>query len=209
MRKDEFPQPPADVRAIYDRVTAGEIDERLRPDGRLFRKEGVDVVGAGGRILHRGLEPEEKITRALEQMIALVRNDDVPALYGAAASHYPFEYAHPFYDGNGHTGRYLLSLLLSKTLSAPTVLSLSRAMAENRSEYYWAFKSADNAMNRGELTFFVHTILGLVQSAQVGIVERLEKAAEAHADLSTAMKVVAAEENSKTAPCGQPFCRKC
>ena len=41
------------------------------------------------------------------------------------------------------------------------------------------------------------------------IFERLEKAAEAHADLSTAMKVVAAEENSKTAPCGQPFCRKC
>ena len=197
MRKDEFPQTPADVRAIYDRVTAGEIDERSRPDGRLFRKEGVDVVGAGGKILRRGLEPEEKITHALGQMIAFVRNDDVPALYSAAVSHYLFEYAHPFYDGNGRTGRYLLSLLLSKTLSAPTALSLSRAMAESRSEYYRAFKSADKAMNRGELTFFVYAILGLVQSAQAGVVERLEKAAKAHADLSAAMEVVAAEENLK------------
>ena len=195
--KGEFPQTPADIRVIYDQVTAGEIDERSRPDGKLFRKEGVDVVGTGGKILHRGLEPEEKIIRALEQMIALVRSDDVPALYGAAASHYLFEYAHPFYDGNGRTGRYLLSLLLSKALSAPTALSLSRAMAENRSEYYRAFKSVDNAMNRGELTFFVCTILSLVQSAQVGVIERLEKAAAAYADLSAAMEVIAVKENLK------------
>lgn len=49
-----------------------------------------------------------------------------------SAAHYIFEYAHPFYDGNGRTGCYLLSLFLENSLSQPTVLSLSRAIANNR-----------------------------------------------------------------------------
>ena len=82
------------------------------------------------------------------------------------ASHYLFEYAHPFYDGNRRTGRYLLSLFLSEPLSKPTVLSLSRTIAENRSDYYAAFRTVDNPLNKGELTFFVYALLDLVRKAQ-------------------------------------------
>ncbi len=194
---DEFPRSPAEVRAIYDRVTAGEIDERSLPDGKLFRKEGTDLVGSGGKILHRGINPEEKIIQAVEQMISLTRNKDVPGLYGAVASHYLFEYAHPFYDGNGRTGRYLLSLLLSKVLSVPTALSLSRAMVENRNEYYRAFRSVENPLNRGELTFFVYTILDLVQEAQTRVIERLEKSVGVYHSLAAAMDSIAAKERLK------------
>lgn len=38
----------------------------------------------------------------------------------------------PFYDGNGRTGRYLLALYLDESLSIPTVLSLSRTIAKNK-----------------------------------------------------------------------------
>ena len=170
----EMPESPADIRKIYDRVMDGELTDAKQPDGELFRKDGVDITDGGVRILHSGLEPESKITEAMEVMLALVQGEDMPATYAAIAAHYIFEYAHPFYDGNGRTGRYLLSLFLSEPLSLPTVLSLSRTIAENRTDYYHAFRTAENPLNRGELTFFVYAMLELVRKAQIGIIERLE-----------------------------------
>lgn len=88
------------------------------------------------KVVHKGVEPEDKIIEVVETMLQTVQRDDMPEMISALASHYLFEYAHPFYDGNGRTGRYLLALFLSEALSVPTVLSLSRAIAENRSIYY-------------------------------------------------------------------------
>lgn len=168
------PRTPQDIRLVYDKVTEGEIPEDQLPDGTLFRASGVNVTAGGVKVIHTGLEPEEKIIEAIELMLGLLARDDIPAMTAAIASHYLFEYAHPFYDGNGRTGRYLLSLFLGRTLSLPTVLSLSRAIAENRDAYYRAFKSAESPMNKGELTFFVLGMMELIRIAQTNVVEQLE-----------------------------------
>jgi Fic family protein len=54
-----------------------------------------------------------------------------------AVAHYQFESIHPFYDGNGRTGRIInvLYLVLEKLLSAP-VLYLSRYIIHNKMDYY-------------------------------------------------------------------------
>ena len=168
------PQTPSDIRALYDRVMLGEDLGADAPDGVLFRKGRVDVIGAGQKVLHEGLYPESAIEQAMRVLIALANADDVPATYGAAAAHYLFEYAHPFYDGNGRTGRYLLALHLGRSLSTLTTLSLSRAIAENRSRHYRAFKEAESPLNHGELTSFVLTLLAYVHDAQEGLVADLE-----------------------------------
>lgn len=51
--------------------------------------------------------------------------------------HYQFESIHPFYDGNGRTGRILnvLYLVLSKKLDYP-ILFLSEYINKNRQAYY-------------------------------------------------------------------------
>ena len=41
---------------------------------------------------------------------------NVPALFSAIAAHFMVEYTHPFYDGNGRLGRYLLVAHLGQTL---------------------------------------------------------------------------------------------
>lgn len=171
----DMPSSPQDIRNIYDKAVQGEIPEDKLPDGVLFRADGVEVTAGGIRVVHTGLESESKIKEAIESMLGLISRDDVPQVISAIASHYVFEYAHPFYDGNGRTGRYLLSLFLSEALSAPTVLSLSRSIAESRDVYYRAFKSAENPLNKGELTFFVHAMLALVERAQTGIIDGIEK----------------------------------
>lgn len=54
-----------------------------------------------------------------------------------AIIHYQFESIHPFYDGNGRTGRILniLYLVANQLLNLP-VLYLSRYVVRHKSEYY-------------------------------------------------------------------------
>lgn len=82
-----------------------------------------------------------------------------------------FEYAHPFYDGNGRTGRYLLALFLTKPLSVLSALSLSRSIAESKTAYYRAFRDSKTKLNHGELTAFVITILDYLSKSQDRIIE--------------------------------------
>lgn len=188
---------PEDVRDIYDLITAGEIPDDKIPDGILFRKEGVNITQGGVKVIHRGLEPEEKIIEAMEAMLSLYRNDGIPSLFRAIAAHYIFEYAHPFYDGNGRTGRYLLSLMLSESLSPATALSLSRTIFENRDSYYKAFRTAENPLNHGELTFFVYALLEMIHESQLGIIERLEGGQAAFQALALTMERVTQENSLK------------
>ncbi len=186
----QVPTTPEDIRTIYDKVMDGELEHEKRPDGKLFRKEEVSITAGGVRVLHEGLQPESAIVNAMEAMLRIVEDEKIPSTYAALVSHYIFEYAHPFYDGNGRTGRYLLSLFLSEPLSAPTVLSLSRTIAENRDVYYKAFQSVENPLNRGELTFFVYTMLELVRTAQLGIIERLEESKSIFQDLNEKIETI-------------------
>lgn len=172
-REAQPPQSPQDIRAIYDLVMDGELDEGQRPDGKLFRAAGVDVTRGGVKVVHHGVEPEARIINCLEAMIVLTRRDDIPRIVSAVVSHYLFEYIHPFYDGNGRTGRYLLALFLCEVLSTPTALSLSRAIAENKDVYNAAFATVEKPLNKGEATFFVMRMLELIRIAQTTTLERL------------------------------------
>lgn len=170
-RDVELPKTLEDIRDIYDKIALDEIDDKDRPDGELFRKGDVEVQGPHGTVIHSGVSSEARISALLAQMMDLARSDTIPFLQRAIASHFLFEYIHPFYDGNGRTGRYLLALYLSHDLTLPTVLSLSRTIAENKNEYYKAFTEAEDKLNSGELTFFVYTILGLIERAQESLIE--------------------------------------
>lgn len=169
-----IPKEPKDIREIYDVIMKGELEDAKRPDGDLFRKDGVDITAGGIKVVHSGVEPESKITEGLQSMIALTGRDDIPSVIRSIATHYIFEYVHPFYDGNGRTGRYLLALFLGESLSTPTVLSLSRAISENKNSYYSAFASVENPLNHGEMTHFVYAMLELIRIAQSGTIARIQ-----------------------------------
>ena len=64
-------------------------------------------------------------------------NGEENSLWKMAILHYQFEVIHPFYDGNGRTGRILniLYLLLKKYLDAP-ILYLSSYIIKTKDTYY-------------------------------------------------------------------------
>ena len=161
------PLKPEDIRLIYDSVMDGEpLGIADRPDGELFRKDKVDIIGPGNRVVHEGLYPEREIILGMEKMIAIASSEEMPETFSSIVSHFIFEFVHPFYDGNGRTGRYLLALYLSGPLSILTSLSLSRVIAANRDAYYRSFREAEHPLNHGELTHFVMNMLENVRAAQ-------------------------------------------
>lgn len=174
----ESPQTLDDVRGIYDAVTAGEIRDEDAPDGLRFRRGPVSIE-SGTKTVHNGVVPESAIDDALTLMLSQGRDDSIPQLIRAAAAHFIFEYAHPFYDGNGRTGRYLLALDLRQVLAPYASLALSATVADNKDRYYRAFTDAENPLNRGDLTPYLIAMLEIIAEAQhrllLGLAERREK----------------------------------
>lgn len=79
----------------------------------------------------------EKRIKALLRNFADYLNDDDNSLTKSAILHYQFEAIHPFYDGNGRTGRIVnvLYLILKQHLDIP-ILYLSSYIIERKPEYY-------------------------------------------------------------------------
>jgi Fic family protein len=77
------------------------------------------------------------LMRNLEQFINDSALSDFDPLVKMAVIHHQFESIHPFYDGNGRTGRIINILFLVKEgmLNLP-ILYLSRYINQNKSDYY-------------------------------------------------------------------------
>jgi len=73
-----------------------------------------------------------------------LNQNNLPPLINLAILNYQFESIHPFYDGNGRTGRILniLYLIINELLDIP-ILYLSSFINENKSEYYKLLNSVN------------------------------------------------------------------
>lgn len=82
-------------------------------------------------------ETINRLMKNLENYINDASISDVDVLIKMAVIHYQFESIHPFYDGNGRTGRIIniLYLVLNGLLDIP-ILYLSQYIITNKSEYY-------------------------------------------------------------------------
>lgn len=157
-----------DIRSLYEKVMDGEKlpdDDQL--DGELFRAGSVTVWDSRRqRAVHSGFHPEHKIQEGLREVLRITDRNNVPSLITAFISHLMFEVVHPFYDGNGRTGRYLLGAHIAEILSPATALTLSAAINTQKDRYYKAFMAVEDPPNRAEATPFVLTMLSILTEAQ-------------------------------------------
>ena len=161
-------------RKIYDEMFEDfEKSGNYKLDGKYFRKNTVKVINGLGNTIHIGINGEEAIEKNIEDLIYFMNRKDIPFLVKASISHFFFEYIHPFYDGNGRFGRYLLSLYLARKLDILTAFSVSYSISKNLDDYYKSFVEVEDVNNYGEITFFVEDILKTVKNGQEMIIELL------------------------------------
>ena len=92
----------------------------------------------------------------------------IPDLIKIALVHYQFETIHPFLDGNGRTGRLLVTLyLVSKGLIKRPILYLSDYLERHRNTYYSTMMTAriENDI-RPWIKFFLN---GIIKTAENGV----------------------------------------
>lgn len=157
-----------DIRSIYNDLVLDEVieeDERNQPDGVIFRRDPVSIQGADLRVIHNGVNPEEKIIAYMDECLRIIHDDKLNPLIKIGLAHYFIGYIHPFYDGNGRLDRYISSYLLAGELHSLVGYSLSYTIKKKISSYYKSFALVNDQKNKGDVTPFVINFLGFVQEA--------------------------------------------
>lgn len=106
---------------------------------------------------------------ALMKNLELYINDDslsdVDPLIKMAIIHHQFESIHPFYDGNGRTGRIIniLYLVIKELLNLP-ILYLSRYIIQNKTDYYKFLQEVRD--NTGWENWVIFILNGIIDTSK-------------------------------------------
>jgi len=119
-----------------------QIQEVLEDNKAGFRKlPGTDLKNAAtGETIYTPPQDYEQIIQLMSNLERYINDSemqDCDPLIKMAIIHFQFESIHPFYDGNGRTGRIIniLYLILEKLQTLP-ILYLSNYIIRNKPDYY-------------------------------------------------------------------------
>lgn len=109
-----------------------------------WRDEQVWI--GGGRVgpHHAEFVPPQasRVPEAMDDLVAFMDRDDIPALVQVAIAHAQFETIHPFVDGNGRTGRALIhALLCSKGVTRHVTVPVSAGLLVEVDAYFDALSA--------------------------------------------------------------------
>lgn len=129
--------------------------------GTVLRNEST------GETVYTPPEKEKEINELLNNLEKYINEDfeDIDPLIKLAVIHYQFESIHPFYDGNGRTGRIInvLYLVLKELLDSP-ILYLSSYIIRNKAEYYRLLQEV-RIQNNWE-QWIVYILTGIEETAE-------------------------------------------
>lgn len=137
------------------------IQEELEKNNAGFRKlPGTALKNATtGETVYTPPQDINDIKRLMSNLEKFVNDptiSDYDPIVKMAIIHYQFESIHPFYDGNGRTGRIInnLYLILEKLQTLP-ILYLSNYIIKNKTDYYRLLQQLRDNENWEEWLLFM------------------------------------------------------
>ncbi len=117
-----------------------EIQGVLEQNDAGVRRQSGTVLRnmATGEVVFEPPQDYETIQKLLDNLEQYINEaNEIDPLVNMAIIHYQFESIHPFYDGNGRTGRIIniLYLMLKDLIDMP-ILYLSSYIIQNKADYY-------------------------------------------------------------------------
>jgi len=147
-----------------------QIQAELEGNNAGFRKQlGTTLKNAAtGEVIYTPPQHPEDIEQLMSNLEQYLNNDelsDIDPLIKMAIIHHQFESIHPFYDGNGRTGRIINVLyLVCKDLLQLPILYLSRYIIENKQNYYQLLQQVRESSNWENWLLFM--LNGVIETAQ-------------------------------------------
>lgn len=146
--------------------------ELERNKAGLRRLPGTELKNAAtGEVVYTPPQHAKDVERLMANLVTYINDDtlcEADPLVKMAIIHHQFESIHPFYDGNGRTGRILnLLYLVSKDLLNLPVLYLSRHFIRNKAEYY---RQLQQVRDTGEWeSWLLYMLEAIISTAQLTI----------------------------------------
>lgn len=143
------------LREGFDRVKQTEIltsndiqviQSNIENNNAGFRKAlGTVLKDQNGKTIYTPPQHPDEIIQLMDNLSLFINDNELcdwDALTKMAVIHHQFESIHPFYDGNGRTGRVINILyLVQQGLLDTPILYLSRYINQNKANYYQLLQS--------------------------------------------------------------------
>ena len=155
-----------------------EIQNVIEPNkGGIRKLPGTVIINdKTNEIVHKPPQNETEIRELMHNLEIFINHP----LIQMALIHFQFESIHPFYDGNGRTGRILniLYLVLKEKLSEP-ILYLSKYIMENKAQYYALLKKCnENIDNIKDFVLYILKGISETSNNTINLILRINQSIE-------------------------------
>lgn len=157
------------------------IQKELEKNNAGFRKlPGTALKNTStGEVVYTPPQHFDDINRLMSNLEKFINDpsmSDLDSIVKMAIIHYQFESIHPFYDGNGRTGRIINILyLILEGLQTLPILYLSKYIIKNKAEYYKLLQGVRDNENWEEWLLFM--IKGVEETAKetIELIKEIKK----------------------------------
>ena len=162
-----------------------ELQSMIEPNKTGIRKTpGTNLVNSKtGEIIYTPPQAESEIRDLLKNLEDYINNngDEVDPLIKMALIHYQFETIHPFYDGNGRTGRILnvLYLVLNNLLTSP-ILYLSNYINKSKDTYYKIFNEFRENNKYEEWIIYILKGIEITSKNTIDLIKQIQNEMESY-----------------------------
>jgi len=166
LTKDNFPISLRFIRELHDQLMHNARSTHFSNPGQ-FRTTQNWIGGTRPDTAYFVPPPVHEMHSALNDLEKFIHvNDNTPTVMKAGLIHSQFETIHPFADGNGRTGRMLISFYLWKErfLEKP-VLFLSSYFKRHQKVYYERLTQYHNGQISQWLEFFLDGVIDIAEEA--------------------------------------------
>ncbi|WP_030015671.1 Fic family protein [Curtobacterium sp. S6] len=165
-----------------------ELTEGIPGDSGMLRREWVWIAGESPVTADHVGPHWDDLPDLMRDLVAFMDRRDIDPLVQAAIAHAQFEIIHPFTDGNGRTGRALVSSLLrARGVTQHVTVPLSSGLLHGKSRYVEALTD----YRSGTLESIVSCFVSACESA-------LASTAILHADVAAFHREVLASRQRVT-----------
>ena len=130
-----------------------------------------------GETIYTPPQNEQEIRAYLKNLEDFINDnkDNIDPLIKVCLIHYQFESIHPFYDGNGRTGRILniLYLVLNKLIDSP-IIYLSKYINKSKQEYYRLFSEVRNNNNFEDWILYILKGIEITSIETIKLIENIQ-----------------------------------